>query len=53
MNNTDNHKTAFTVSIDHIDTTTGISAFERALTIKKVLEVITQKILEDQVMYFH
>ena len=38
INNTDNHETAFTVSIDHIDTTTGISAFERALTIKKVLE---------------
>ncbi|MEE0772676.1 MAG: bifunctional 3,4-dihydroxy-2-butanone-4-phosphate synthase/GTP cyclohydrolase II [Anaerovoracaceae bacterium] len=30
--NTDNHETAFTVSIDHIDTTTGISAEERALT---------------------
>ncbi|MDV4149254.1 bifunctional 3,4-dihydroxy-2-butanone-4-phosphate synthase/GTP cyclohydrolase II [Clostridium sp. AL.422] len=38
INNTDNHETAFTVSIDHIDTTTGISASERALTIKKVLE---------------
>ncbi len=25
-NNTDNHETAFTVSIDHVDTTTGISA---------------------------
>lgn len=37
-NNTDNHNTAFTVSIDHIDTTTGISAYERAFTIKKVLE---------------
>ncbi|WP_368262470.1 3,4-dihydroxy-2-butanone-4-phosphate synthase, partial [Clostridium disporicum] len=37
-NNTDNHETAFTVSIDHIETTTGISAFERALTIQKVLE---------------
>ena len=37
-NNTDNHETAFTVSIDHADTTTGISAFERAITIKKVLE---------------
>lgn len=37
-NNTDNHQTAFTVSIDHADTTTGISAFERALTIKKTLE---------------
>ena len=30
--NTDNHSTAFTVSIDHVDTTTGISAEERALT---------------------
>lgn len=30
--NTDNHCTAFTVSIDHIDTTTGISAAERGLT---------------------
>lgn len=30
--NTDNHSTAFTVSIDHIDTTTGISAFERSIT---------------------
>ncbi|WP_025163061.1 bifunctional 3,4-dihydroxy-2-butanone-4-phosphate synthase/GTP cyclohydrolase II [Paraclostridium bifermentans] len=37
-NNTDNHETAFTVSIDHIETTTGISAYERALTIQKVLE---------------
>ncbi|GKZ03856.1 bifunctional 3,4-dihydroxy-2-butanone-4-phosphate synthase/GTP cyclohydrolase II [Paraclostridium bifermentans] len=36
--NTDNHETAFTVSIDHIETTTGISAYERALTIQKVLE---------------
>lgn len=35
--NTDNHETAFTVSIDHIETTTGISAYERALTIQKVL----------------
>ena len=32
--NTDNHETAFTVSIDHIDTSTGISAFERADTIR-------------------
>ncbi len=37
-NNTDNHQTAFTVSIDHADTTTGISAYERSLTIQKVLE---------------
>ncbi|MGL5751245.1 MAG: bifunctional 3,4-dihydroxy-2-butanone-4-phosphate synthase/GTP cyclohydrolase II [Paraclostridium sp.] len=36
--NTDNHQTAFTVSIDHIETTTGISAYERALTIQKVLD---------------
>lgn len=36
--NTDTHGTAFTVSIDHIDTTTGISAFERSLTVQKMLE---------------
>ena len=33
--NTDNHHTAFTVSVDHIDTTTGISAEERAFTMVK------------------
>ena len=32
--NTDNHSTAFTVSIDHVDTTTGISAYERSITAK-------------------
>lgn len=32
--NTDNHETAFTVSVDYKDTTTGISAFERAQTIR-------------------
>lgn len=37
-NNTDNHETAFTVAIDHASTTTGISAFERAITIQKVLD---------------
>jgi 3,4-dihydroxy 2-butanone 4-phosphate synthase/GTP cyclohydrolase II len=37
QHNTDNHQTAFTVSIDHMDTTTGISAFERAFTIQKML----------------
>ena len=31
-NNTDNYETAFTVSIDHITTTTGISAVERSIT---------------------
>ncbi|MCI9538955.1 MAG: bifunctional 3,4-dihydroxy-2-butanone-4-phosphate synthase/GTP cyclohydrolase II [Eubacterium sp.] len=36
--NTDNHTTAFTVSIDHVDTTTGISAFERSLTAVKTVE---------------
>lgn len=36
--NTDNHQTAFTVSIDHVNTTTGISAFERAMTIEKMIE---------------
>ncbi len=30
--NTDNHGTAFTVSIDHVQTTTGISAEERGIT---------------------
>ncbi len=33
--NRDNHNTAFTVSIDHVDTTTGISAAERSLTARK------------------
>ncbi len=37
-NNTDNHETAFTVSIDHIDTKTGISAIERSLTALKVVD---------------
>lgn len=37
-NNTDNHETAFTVSVDYKDTTTGISAYERALTISNLLE---------------
>ena len=30
--NTDNHETAFTVSIDHVTTATGISAAERSVT---------------------
>ena len=37
-NNTDNHETAFTVSIDHVDTETGISAFERAQTIRALAD---------------
>ena len=36
--NTDNHSTAFTVSIDHVDTTTGISAAERSYTAMKCVE---------------
>ena len=36
--NTDSHETAFTVSIDHVDTTTGISAEERGLTARKCAE---------------
>lgn len=36
--NTDNHCTAFTVSIDHVDTTTGISAEERGYTARKCVE---------------
>lgn len=35
--NTDSHGTAFTVSIDHVSTTTGISAFERSTTILELL----------------
>lgn len=35
--NTDNHETAFTISIDHKDTTTGISAKERGLTARMVI----------------
>lgn len=37
-NNTDNHATAFTVSIDHVDTSTGISAHERSLTAIKCVD---------------
>lgn len=36
--NTDNHGTAFTVSIDHKETSTGISAYERALTVQKLMD---------------
>lgn len=40
--NTDNHETAFTVSIDHVDTTTGISAEERAYTCQKLVDENTR-----------
>ncbi len=36
--NTDNHETAFTVSIDHAGTATGISAFDRSLTAMSVVK---------------
>ncbi len=36
--NTDNHETAFTVSIDHVSTTTGISAAERSITALKCID---------------
>ena len=36
--NPDNHETAFTVSVDHVDTTTGISAYERSVTAMKCVE---------------
>lgn len=36
--NTDNHETAFTVSIDHVSTTTGISAVERSVTAMKCVD---------------
>lgn len=36
--NTDNHSTAFTVSIDHVETDTGISAIERSLTAMKCVD---------------
>ena len=36
--NTDNHSTAFTVSVDYVETMTGISAEERALTMRKCVE---------------
>ena len=38
LENTDNHQTAFTVSVDHFTTSTGISAHERAATIKALIE---------------
>ena len=38
QNNTDNHETAFTVSVDAFDTTTGISAYERCRTVKLLID---------------
>ncbi len=36
--NSDNHQTAFTVSVDHISTTTGISAVERGVTARAIAD---------------
>lgn len=38
ITNTDNHCTAFSVSVDHVSTTTGISAYERGITARKFVE---------------
>lgn len=38
LRNTDAHGTAFTISVDHADTKTGISAYERSLTIQKLID---------------
>ncbi|WP_159882912.1 bifunctional 3,4-dihydroxy-2-butanone-4-phosphate synthase/GTP cyclohydrolase II [Paenibacillus puerhi] len=40
--NTDYHGTAFTVSVDHIETTTGISASERSMTVKSLMDAKTK-----------
>lgn len=40
--NTDYHGTAFTVSVDHVTTTTGISAFERSQTVKALMNEQTR-----------
>jgi 3,4-dihydroxy 2-butanone 4-phosphate synthase/GTP cyclohydrolase II len=42
VHNTDNHGTNFTVSVDHHETTTGISAPERAATIKALIQPNTK-----------
>ncbi len=42
MKNTDNHHTAFTVSIDHVSTNTGISALERSATILAMIDLASR-----------
>ena len=42
LENTDNHSTAFTVSIDHVNTTTGISAEERGFTCRSCVDENTK-----------
>ncbi|QPC46586.1 bifunctional 3,4-dihydroxy-2-butanone-4-phosphate synthase/GTP cyclohydrolase II [Mangrovibacillus cuniculi] len=43
-NNTDPHGTAFTISVDHENSTTGISAFERSFTIQSLVAEDTKPI---------
>lgn len=38
QDNTDNFKTAFTISVDHISNSTGISAYDRSTTILKLID---------------
>lgn len=40
--NTDSHGTAFTVSVDHVDTDTGISAVERGHTCRKCADPVSK-----------
>ncbi|MEA1962511.1 MAG: bifunctional 3,4-dihydroxy-2-butanone-4-phosphate synthase/GTP cyclohydrolase II [Bacillota bacterium] len=42
VDNTDNHETAFTVSVDYSGTTTGISAYERAETVQGLIAADTK-----------
>ncbi len=53
--NTDNHETAFTVSIDHVKTTTGISAEERGFLLQEHVCQMKQslRISEDRDICFH
>ncbi len=41
--NTDRHGTAFTVPVDHIDTSTGISAADRALTLRALADPASER----------
>lgn len=40
--NTDSHATAFTVSVDHVDTGTGVSAADRARTVRALADSATR-----------
>ena len=43
--NTDNHETAFTVAIDHVNTTTGISAEERGYTARATVPISAAQVI--------